>query len=183
MKIHDTPLQGLRRVETVPRTDSRGSFERLYCEQSLASLHSRLQVSQVNLSITRGRGTLRGMHYQAAPALEAKLIRCLRGRVFDVAVDLRAGSPTFLQWHAVELSGEEPVALFVPEGFAHGFQVLGEEAQLLYFHTAAWNPDCEGGIRHDDPRLAISWPLAARTLSDRDRSHPLIDETFKGLAT
>lgn len=183
MKFHDTPLPGLRLVESDVRADHRGRFERVYCEKAMASLHPRLRVAQANLSTTLGKGSLRGLHYQAAPALEAKLVRCLQGKVFDVAVDLRAGSPTFLKWHAVELSGGGPYALFIPEGFAHGFQVLSDEAQLLYFHTAAWSAGCEGGLRHDDPSLSIQWPLPAAAISDRDLNHPLLDAGFTGLRT
>ena len=183
MKLHDTPLPGLRLVESTVRTDHRGRFERAYCERELSGLSPNLRVVQANLSTTLGLGSLRGLHYQAAPALEAKLVRCLRGRVYDVAVDLRAGSPTFLKWHGVELSEDAPLALFIPEGFAHGFQVLSEQAQLLYFHTAAWSADCEGGLRHDDPMLAIRWPLSAAAISDRDRHHPLLDAGFSGIPT
>lgn len=183
MKIIDTPLPGLRLVESTVHADHRGRFERAYCEQALASLSPRLRVAQANLSTTLGRGSLRGLHYQGAPALEAKLVRCLRGKVYDVAVDLRAGSPTFLAWHAVELSEDTPHALFIPEGFAHGFQVLSEQAQLLYFHTAPWTAGCEGGLRHDDPALAIRWPLPVGAISDRDLHHPLLDAGFTGIPT
>ncbi len=183
MKIHETPLPGLRLVESTVRSDHRGRFERAYCEQAMASLSPRLRVAQANLSTTVGRGTLRGLHFQTAPALEAKLVRCLRGKVHDVAVDLRAGSRTFLKWHAVELSEDRPLALFIPEGFAHGFQVLSDEAQLLYFHTAPWSAECEGGLRHDDPALSIRWPLAVGEISDRDLNHPLLDAGFNGIPT
>jgi dTDP-4-dehydrorhamnose 3,5-epimerase len=181
MKLMPTPLAGLQIVETAPDGDARGTFERLFCEQEWASLRSGLRFTQVNLSTTVERGTVRGMHFQREPALEAKLIRCVRGRVFDVAVDLRAGSPTFLRWHAVELSADEPHEIFIPEGFAHGFQALTADVQLLYFHTAPWTPTCEGGLRHDDPRLAITWPLPATHVSDRDRAHSLIDDAFAGV--
>lgn len=181
MKIHDTPLPGLCLVESARRSDHRGRFERVYCQQALSSLHPLLHVAQANLSTTLGRGSLRGMHFQAAPALEAKLVRCLRGKVHDVAVDLREGSATFLKWHAVELSEDQPYALFIPEGFAHGFQVLSDEAQLLYLHSAAWSAECEGGLRHDDPALSIPWPLPVGAISDRDLGHPLLDSGFTGI--
>ena len=182
MKLIATPLPGLMLVQSSPREDKRGRFERVFCRQSLEELHPGLQVAQANVSLTRGRGTVRGMHYQTQPSLEAKLVRCLSGRVFDVAVDLRAGSPSFLQSYGVELSAGSGQALFVPEGFAHGFQVLEEHAELLYFHTCAWDPNSEGGVRHDDPMIAIRWPLPATTLSERDRRHPLLDDNFKGVA-
>lgn len=180
LRLVDTPLPGLRLVEGRVSGDERGQFQRIFCADELAPLHPGLRVAQANLSRTLGRGTLRGLHFQAPPAAEWKLVRCLRGRVFDVAVDLRAGSPTFLSWHAVELSAGEPRAVFLPEGFAHGFQVLDDEAELLYFHGAPWTPAREGGLRHDDPRLGIRWPLPAERLSERDRSHPLLGPDFIG---
>lgn len=183
MKLHATPLDGLCEIRHTPVGDARGRFTRLFCEQELALIRPNLHFTQINLSETHGRGTLRGMHYQTPPAAEAKLIRCLHGRVFDVAVDLRAGSPTFLQWHAMELAEDTDRAVFIPEGFAHGFQTLTDEAHLLYMHTAPWTPTCEAGLRHDDPRLAIEWPLPVAEISGRDRGYPLIDDVFGGVRT
>lgn len=183
MKLVPTPLDGLHVVETESVGDARGRFERLFCEQDWTPLRSGLHFVQVNLSTTALRGTVRGLHYQRAPAAEAKLIRCVRGHVFDVAVDLRAGSPTFLHWHAVELHADDPREIFIPEGFAHGFQALSDDAQLLYLHTAPWTPTCEGGVRHDDPRLAIAWPLPPIQVSARDRAHSMLDASYAGLQT
>ena len=181
MKLLPTPISGLQVVETEPAWDARGRFERLFCDQQWAPLRASLHFVQINLSTTGQAGTVRGMHYQAAPAAEAKLIRCVRGSVYDVAVDLRAGSPTFLRWHATELRADKPCEIFIPEGFAHGFQALENDVQLLYFHTAPWTPACEGGIRHDDPRLGIDWPMPVKDVSDRDRSFRLLDDAFAGL--
>lgn len=181
MKLLHTPLPGMHVLNTEPLADARGCLERLFCEQQWAPVRAGLNFVQVNLSTTTRRGTVRGLHYQRAPGLEAKLIRCVRGHVYDVAVDLRAGSPTFMQWHATELREDDAREVFIPEGFAHGFQALSDEARLLYFHTAPWMPGCEGGLRHDDPRLAIEWPLPVANVSDRDRSHPLLDDAFAGL--
>lgn len=181
MKCLATPLQDLYEIRHTPTVDARGRFTRLFCEQELAAIRPNLHFTQINLSQTRGRGVVRGLHYQTPPAAESKLIRCVRGRVFDVAVDLRAGSPTFLQWHAMELSDDNDRAVFIPEGFAHGFQALTDEADLMYMHTSSWTPACEAGMRHDDPRLSIAWPLAATGLSDRDRSYDPIDAGFAGL--
>lgn len=181
MKFHPTPLAGLWEIETAPRGDERGQLTRLFCRDELAAIRPGLQFVQVNLSATTHRGTVRGMHFQRGPALEAKLIRCLRGRVFDVAVDLRAGSPTFGRWHAVELAEDNDRQVFIPEGFAHGFQALTDGVELLYQHTAAYAPDFEGGVRHDDPALAIAWPLPVSVVSARDRAHPLIDSQFPGV--
>jgi len=181
MKLASTPLPGLQLVETNSTGDARGRFERLFCEQEWAPLRVGLRFVQINLSTTTQRGAMRGLHYQRAPAAEAKLIRCVRGHVFDVAVDLRADSPSFLRWHAVELRAEEPREVFIPEGFAHGFQALSDDVQLLYFHTAPWTPASEGGVRHDDPRLAIEWPLPVSEVSVRDGAHALLTDDFAGL--
>lgn len=181
MNIHTTPLTGLVTIETQPHQDSRGSFERIFCADALRTVRKDLTFAQVNLSTTALRGTVRGMHFQREPMADAKLIRCVRGRVFDVAVDLRTGSPTFLQWHGVVLSGDQHLEVFIPEGFAHGFQSLTDDAQLVYFHTRPWAPSYEGGVRHDDPSLSINWPLAVTHVSERDQGHSLIDASFEGL--
>lgn len=183
VRAQGTPLAGLHEIEHAPVGDARGRFTRLFCEQELGTVRPGLHFTQVNLSETRGRGTVRGLHYQMPPAAEAKLVCCLRGRVFDVAVDLRTGSPTFLHWHAVELAEDNGRAIFIPEGFAHGFQTLTDEVQLLYMHTAPWTPSCEAGLRHDDPRLDIRWPLPAMVVSERDRGHALVDDDFSGVRT
>lgn len=183
MKIHRTPLAGLMLVETTPIKDERGEFVRVFCEAECADLRPNLHWTQINLSSTTRIGTVRGMHFQKPPAAEAKLIRCVRGSVFDVAVDLRTGSPTFLHWHGVELSEDDSTQFFIPEGFAHGFQTLTDDAQLLYLHSVAWNRAHEGGVRHDDPALAITWPLTPSQVSDKDRNFPLIDAAFSGIAT
>lgn len=183
MNFTATPLAGLWIVETIPRGDARGRLTRLSCERSMQSIHPGLHFRQVNLSYSAQRGTVRGMHYQRAPAAETKLVRCLRGRVFDVAVDLRAGSATFRHWHGVELEASNERQLLIPQGFAHGFQALTDDVELLYQHSADYDPECEAGVRHDDPALAITWPLPVTTMSDRDRSHRLIDAQFQGVPT
>lgn len=174
-------IAGVRLAVSRQVRDERGEFARLFDADLLAEVHGARQIVQVNRSLTRRPGTIRGLHFQQAPALEAKWVRCLRGKVFDVAVDLRRGSPTFLRHFAAELSGEDGTALFIPEGCAHGFQALEPDSELLYLHTAPYAPEHEGGLRHDDPRLGIVWPLKATGLSPRDRAHPLIDATFAGL--
>ncbi len=154
MKLHPTPLAGLVEIEQSAVIDARGTVHTAILRTSIAPIRPHLHFTQINWSHTQGRGSLRGLHYQKPPAAEAKLIRCLRGRVYDVAVDVRADSPTFLRWHAVELAEDNNRAFCLPEGFAHGFQALTDEVQLLYMHTAPWAPDCEAGLRHDDPLLA-----------------------------
>lgn len=182
MKFHATSLPGLTLIETTPVEDKRGHFSRIFCATECAAIRADLHWTQINVSRTYEKGSVRGMHFQYPPATEAKLIRCLRGRVFDVAVDLRAGSPTFLRWHGVELDEHGDTEFFLPEGFAHGFQALTNDAQLLYLHSAAWNREHEGGLRHDDPALAITWPLPIAQISDKDRHWPLVqDSRFAGI--
>lgn len=181
MKICPTPIPGLSVVETSPHIDSRGAFARLFCEHELSELIGARRIVQINHSRTAAVGAIRGMHFQHPPHAEMKLIRCLRGRVLDVAVDLRTNSPTFLQWHAEELTPVNARMMVIPEGFAHGFQVLDSESELLYLHTAFYTPSAEGGLRHDDPRLGITWPQPVTDLSQRDANHPPIGVDFNGI--
>lgn len=182
MNIQPTSIAGVVVVDNAASQDARGAFRRLFCEQALAAVVGERRIVQINHSRTAAVGALRGLHFQRAPEAEMKLVRCLRGRVFDVAVDLRAGSPTFLHWHAEELSPDSARMLVLPEGCAHGFQVLEPESELLYLHTAAYAPGAEGGVRWDDPAIGIEWPLPVTDLSARDAGHPLLDTTFSGLA-
>lgn len=181
MKFVETPLTGAYEVLLDVLEDERGSFCRTFCKEQFGEIGHGKEIVQINHSVTKQRGTVRGMHYQAPPACEIKLLRCVAGKVYDVIVDIRQGSPTFLQWHGVELSGAEAKTLYIPEGLAHGFQVLDGPAHLIYHHTAFYNPACERGLRFDDPRLAIGWPLEVSLVSDRDRHHPLIDSSFMGV--
>lgn len=181
MKVSRAPLAGLLLVETASIQDDRGQFTRLFCEEEYSGLRPGLHWTQINHSRTSHKGTVRGMHFQYPPAAEAKLIRCLRGRAFDVAVDLRAGSPTFLQWYGAELSENNSTQVFIPEGFAHGFQALADDTELLYLHTAAWDQEREGRLRHDDPKLGISWPLPVSQVSEKDRAAPLLTGQFAGV--
>jgi dTDP-4-dehydrorhamnose 3,5-epimerase len=181
LQLEETALAGLCVAYTARRSDARGSFGRLFCDRELAVGFGARRVVQINHSRTTHVGAVRGMHYQRAPHAEMKLVRCLHGAVWDVAVDLRRGSPTFLRWHAQELSAENGAMLIIPEGFAHGFQVLQEDSELLYLHTAHYAPDAEGGVSCLDPRLQIAWPLAVCDLSARDEAHPLLASDFAGL--
>jgi len=181
VKIHPTPVPDLNVVETKPHSDERGFLARLFCQDELSEVVGGRQIVQINQSKTRTVGAVRGMHFQHEPHAEMKLVRCIKGKVWDVAVDLRAGSSTFLKWHAEELSPENARMMVLPEGFAHGFQVLEEDSELLYLHTAHYAPSAEGGVRPTDPSLSIDWPLKLRDLSDRDRNHPLLTADFTGL--
>lgn len=182
MQLIETPLAGLWEIHTSSRGDARGSLTRIFCEKDFAAVRPDLRFVQANHSVTALRGTIRGMHFQQAPAAEAKLIRCIRGSVFDVAVDLRAESPTFGHWHGIELSEHNNQQIFIPEGFAHGFQSLTDDVQLLYQHTAPYSPEHEGGLRYDDPAVAINWPLPVTVLSQRDAALPLLRVGFMGIA-
>jgi dTDP-4-dehydrorhamnose 3,5-epimerase len=175
------PLAGLFSVQHKRHEDSRGHFSRLFCEGSLKVFGQPFHIRQINHSCTREQGSVRGMHYQHAAQPEAKLITCLRGEVWDVAVDLRPDSETFLQWHAERLRAGDGRSLLIPTGFAHGFQALTDDAELLYLHSADYAPEHEGGLSVHDPRLAIAWPLAVKNLSPRDASHPLLDAQFAGV--
>jgi dTDP-4-dehydrorhamnose 3,5-epimerase len=182
VKILDTPIAGLKLVQSAPHRDARGAFVRLFCARELGPVLGERQIAQINHSRTSHVGAVRGMHFQHPPHAEMKMVRCLRGRVWDVAVDLRAQSPTFLEWHAQELTEDDAQMFVIPEGFAHGFQTLEPDSELLYLHTAFYHPPAEGGIRYDDPRLGIEWPLTPRDVSPRDLSHPLLGADFTGVA-
>jgi dTDP-4-dehydrorhamnose 3,5-epimerase len=183
MTLQPLPIGGLQLARFPMHADARGAFGRLFCERALADVLQGRAVRQVNLSRTGAVGTVRGLHFQHAPHAEMKLVRCLRGRVWDVVVDLRAGSPTFLRWHAEELSPENGALLVVPEGCAHGFQVLAPDSELLYLHTACHEPASEGAVSALDPRIGVAWPLPVEGLSPRDRSHPFLAFDYPGLPT
>lgn len=179
--IVETPIAGLRVVQRKPIGDSRGYLERLFCAEELHTLASGKPIVQINHTLTASRATVRGMHFQRPPYAEIKFVSCLHGEVFDVAVDLRDNSPTFLHWHAEVLSADNHKTLLLPQGFAHGFQTLSDDCEMLYFHTAAYAPEAEGGLNILDPRLAINWPLPVTGLSPRDAEHPLLNDDFAGL--
>jgi dTDP-4-dehydrorhamnose 3,5-epimerase len=182
MKCTATPINGVYLAESNPVSDSRGGFMRLYCEKELSQFIQERRIVQINQSRTTKVGAVRGMHFQYPPHAEMKIIRCLKGRVWDVAVDLRKGSPTFLQWHAEELSHQNARMMIIPEGCAHGFQVLEPESELLYLHTAFYTPSSEGGLPYNDPSLAITWHLPVTDLSARDQQHPSISSQFSGIS-
>ncbi|MEK1906777.1 MAG: dTDP-4-dehydrorhamnose 3,5-epimerase [Pseudomonas sp.] len=181
LSLHELPLAGLFLLQQKVHQDERGRFARLFCEGSLEAFGQPLHIRQINQSLTRERGTVRGLHFQYPPHAESKLITCLRGAVWDVAVDVRHGSPTFLRWHAERLDAGDGRSLLLPPGFAHGFQALSDDAELLYLHSADYTPGHEGGLSVTDPHLAIDWPLPLKNLSARDAGHPLLDESFQGV--
>lgn len=175
-RVEDTGLAGLKCIERMRSGDERGFFSRIFCAEELSAAGWQWPVSQINHSYTAKCGTVRGMHFQQEPHAEAKLVYCLRGEVFDVAIDVRAGSPTFLKWHAERLSLENGRALLIPKGFAHGFQALTDNVELLYLHSAPYQPASESGLSPADAMLGIVWPLPLSGLSARDAAWPaLID--------
>ena len=179
--LSNLPLAGLKLLERKRMGDSRGFLARLFCADELVAAGWRKPVAQVNHTFTARCGTVRGMHYQLPPNAEMKLVTCIRGQVWDVAIDLRTGSHTFLHWHAETLSAKNNRALLIPEGFAHGFQTLTDDVELLYCHTAAHSPAAEAALNAKDPRLAITWPLDIVEQSLKDAKHRMIDLKFEGV--
>jgi len=182
MNVMDTILEGVKVIESEMYRDERGEFSRIFCDDELQWNLNGKSIKQINQSMTRKIGTVRGMHFQNTPDAEIKIVRCLKGKVFDVAVDLRKDSPTFLQWYSIELSPLKNIALIIPEGCAHGFQVLEEDSALLYFHTAPYAPSSEAAIRFDDPLIGITWPITPTEISQRDLSTPYLNKAFKGIS-
>jgi len=181
VRLLPTAIEGLSVLERLPVADWRGELERLYCRESLVPAFGQATVAQANRTLTRRKGTVRGLHFQRPPHAEDKLVACLRGEVFDVAVDLRLGSPTFLRWHGEVLTPANRRSLAIPRGFAHGFQALTDDCELLYLHTADFRPASEAGIDALDPTLGIGWPLPAADRSERDRSLPAVADGFEGV--
>lgn len=172
MKFTPTTLPGVYLIDLDPIADERGFFARSWCHDEFAAHGLDSQLAQCNISFNQRKGTLRGLHFQAAPHGEAKLVRSTRGAIYDVAVDLRPDSPTYLRHYGVELSGENRRALFIPEGLAHGFQTLTDDSEVFYQMSRAYVPGAGRGVRWDDPAFAISWPDDERIISERDRTWP-----------
>lgn len=176
-----TPLKGLTLVQRKVLEDHRGFLSRFYCADEFGAAGIVKAVAQINHTFTRSKGAVRGLHFQYPPHAETKLVSCLQGEIFDVAVDLRRDSPTFLQWHCAVLSAQNHQSLLIPEGFAHGFQALSEDCELIYLHTAAYQPESEGALNIADPKLGIAWPLTITEISERDRNHKMIEQNFQGI--
>ncbi len=176
-----TPLAGAFLIEPKLFEDARGLFFRTFCAEEFAAIDHIEPFAQMNHSLTRGAGTVRGMHFQYPPHAEIKTVRCVAGRIFDVIIDLRQNSATFLQWWGTELSTANKRTMYIPKGFAHGFQTLTENCELVYCHTAVYHPAHEGGVRYDDPRVGIQWPMIVNSISERDASYVFLSPEFKGL--
>jgi dTDP-4-dehydrorhamnose 3,5-epimerase len=179
--VTDLPLAGLKLVERQRLGDARGFLSRLFCAEELGAAGWSQPIVQINHTYTAQRGTVRGLHFQRPPHAEMKLVSCIRGEVWDIAVDVRAGSKTFLHWNAERLSADNRRALLIPEGFAHGFQALTDDVNLLYCHSAAYTAAAEAGVNAKDPMLAIVWPLQITELSSRDAQQPMLNQKFAGV--
>lgn len=176
MKFSPLLIAGAWLVEQEPHADARGSFARSFCRREFAARGLNPEVAQCNVSRNRQRGTLRGMHLQRPPAAEAKLVRCTRGAIYDVVLDLRPGSPTYRRWQALELDARTGAALYIPEGCAHGFQSLEDESEVFYQMSAPHEPSLSHGVRYDDPAFGIAWPILPAIVSERDLSFPLVGQ-------
>lgn len=172
MNFTETPLAGAFLIDPQRREDARGWFARTYCAREFEAHALPTHMVQTNMSLTKKKGTLRGMHYQKDPDAEDKLVRCVQGAIFDAIVDLRPQSPTYCRWFGAELSADNGRMLLVPKGFAHGFVTLTEDAAVTYQVSAYYSPQSEGGARFDDPAFGIEWPVPVLDMSDKDRSWP-----------
>jgi len=181
MIFTETKLQGSYTIELEPFMDERGWFARYFCKDEFMQIGHTEEWLQMNHSATNKNGSLRGMHYQLPPFSEIKLVRCIAGSVFDVIIDLRKNSKTFLQWFGAELSSSNKKMMYIPKGFAHGFQCLTDDCELLYHHTEYYKPNIEAGINYKDPKINIAWRLPVTVISQRDATHPYLNENFKGI--
>ena len=179
--FQEISLSGLYLIEKKCISDTRGFFSRFFCAEEYAAMGLTKPIVQMNHTCTIQKGSIRGIDFQKPPHTETKIVTCIKGEVWDVAVDIRQNSATFLQWHAERLTVDNKKSLYISEGFAHGFQTLTDDCELLYLHTAAYQADAEGGLNPLDSRLSIDWPLVATELSQRDKNHPLIDKSFTGI--
>jgi dTDP-4-dehydrorhamnose 3,5-epimerase len=181
MKFTSTPLLNAYIIDLNILKDDRGSFSRVFCKKEFLNLGIETEWVQINHSITKRKGTLRGMHFQTPPYAEDKLVRCISGKVYDVIIDLRKHSSTFLKWFGIELSAQNQKMVFIPKGFAHGFQTLENNSQLIYHHSQYYNSIFEKGIPYNDPKIKIDWKLPITSMSERDQTHPFLNNNFSGI--
>ena len=182
MIFKETPLKGSYLIELNLFNDNRGWFARTYCKKEFEQINHTEEWVQLNHSFTEYKGTIRGMHYQIKPHAEIKLVRCIAGEVFDVIVDLRKDSPTFLKWFGTTLSAKNRSMIYIPKGFAHGFQTLTDNCELIYHHSEYYKPGVENGILYNDKIIEIDWPLPVYSVSERDIEHQELNSKFKGIA-
>ena len=182
MKFKELYLKESYLISPEPHSDNRGLFNRIFCKDTFSKIGLSKEIVQINQSITYKQGSIRGMHFQIPPKSEIKLVRCINGAVYDIIVDIRKNSPTFLKWVGVELSAKNMQMILIPEGFAHGFQTLEDYSEMLYLHTTYYEPDFEGALNYNDPLLGLKWPLQVTEVSEKDRKHSFINTNFKGLS-
>ncbi len=183
MKFHSTPLAGAYLIELEKRGDDRGFFARMFCEKEFGAAGLETSFVQVNNSLTSKRGTLRGLHYQLPPAAEAKVVRCVRGALYDAIVDLRPQSPSYKQWFGAELTAENRLMMYVPRGFAHAFLTVADDTEALYLVSNFYAPEQERGVRFNDPTFGIDWPITPTDISPKDAAWPDFDPSFHGVET
>jgi len=181
MLFHETPLVGAYLIEQERRGDARGFFARYFCENEFGAKGLETRFVQINNSLSAKAGTLRGLHYQLPPAAEVKVVRCVRGALWDVIVDLRPDSPTFKKWFGAELNAENRLMMYVPRGFAHAILTLSDDAEAIYLVSAFYGPEQERGVRWNDPAIGIEWPIQPVEISDKDAKWPDLDAGFHGL--
>ena len=181
MKFFETKLKNVYIIEPEPFIDERGKFYRVFCENELKKIGHTKKIVQINQSLTKQKGAIRGMHFQYPPKAEIKIVKCVSGSIFDVAIDLRENSPTFLQWHGEILSAENMKMMVIPEGFAHGFQALKDNCEIIYFVSEFYSPENEEGVRYNDPKINIKWPLEVTDISEKDKNQNLLDDNYKGI--
>jgi dTDP-4-dehydrorhamnose 3,5-epimerase len=182
VKIEQTKVAGVAVIHSEPFKDNRGFFNRIFCQKELEAIRPNIMIAQINHSMAETKGTIKGMHFQYPPHSEMKIVRCIKGSIFDVALDLRKGSPAFLRWHGEVLSAENMKALVIPEGCAHGFQSLEDNIEMIYMVTSPYCREAEGGIRYNDPKVDIQWPLTRTVMSERDLSFPFISGDYEGFS-
>jgi dTDP-4-dehydrorhamnose 3,5-epimerase len=181
MIFNPLQLTGAFTIDVQPFQDSRGFFTRTFCEREFGEHNLVQHFVQANHSGTNGKAVIRGMHFQFPPHAETKLVKCVQGAIFDVIIDVRAASPTFLKWYGVELSAANRRMMYVPVGFAHGFQSLTDYSEITYMVSDFYNRESEGGVRYDDEKVKIDWPLPVSLVSEKDKAIPLIGSGFKGV--
>ncbi len=181
MKFFKTKIKDVYVIEPEPFRDHRGMFARVFCKNDIKKIGHYKEIVNINHSVTKKKGSIRGIHFQYPPKAEIKIIKCIKGSIFDVAIDLRKNSKTFLKYHSEILSAKNMKMLYIPEGFAHGFQSLEKDVELIYFTTEFYSPENEGGVRYNDPKIGIKWPLEISDISEKDKNLKLISEVFKDI--
>jgi dTDP-4-dehydrorhamnose 3,5-epimerase len=182
MIIENTKISDVKVIQSEPFSDERGFLNRIFCQEELHAVRPDIIIKQINHSMTALKGTVRGLHFQYPPHAELKIVRCVKGSIFDVAVDLRKDSSTFLQWYGEVLSADNMKALLIPEGFAHGFQSLEDKIEMIYMHTESYCKESEGSFRFDDPKININWPLIISQVSQKDLSAPFVLNNYEGVS-